>query len=173
MKTLSLLRHAKSSWDHPALPDFERPLNERGRRAAARMGKYIAEHDLEPDSISCSSAVRTRQTLDLVIPHFKTPPKIEYQDALYHAEPDALLKAVKSATGHHVLLIGHNPGLHMMALKFASSTQSDQGALKRLAMKYPTAALASFTLNITDWEDASAEKSVLTRFVTPKSLPGQ
>src|SRR6476661_2151495 len=91
MLTLSLLRHAKSSWKDPALPDHDRPLNTKGKAEAPVMGKEIAKHALDPDLVLCSTARRTRDTLELVLPELKAEPKIIYEDGLYHGTSAEML----------------------------------------------------------------------------------
>ena len=95
MLTLSLLRHAKSSWEDGSLKDFERPLAKRGESAAPRMGAFMAERGLAPQLILCSPAVRARQTLDLVLPHLAGDPSVLYEDRLYLAAPSALLARLR------------------------------------------------------------------------------
>ena len=113
MLTLSLLRHAKSSWDDSSLDDFERPLNKRGEAAAPRMGAFMAQHGLAPDLILCSSAVRARQTLELVLPHLADRPQVVYEDGFYLAAPSAMLARLHKvdAKVRHVLIVGHDPGM--------------------------------------------------------------
>ncbi len=95
MLTLSLLRHAKSSWKNPALPDRERPLNARGMSDAPAMGRAMSERGIEPELVLCSSAQRTVDTLSLVLPELKIEPEVIYEDALYQASPDDMLGMVR------------------------------------------------------------------------------
>ena len=113
MLTLSLLRHAKSSWDDASLEDFDRPLAERGKAAAQRMGAYMAAQGIAPELILCSTAVRARQTLDLVLPHLSVAPTVVHEAALYLAAASVLLARVRKidAKVGHVMLIGHDPGM--------------------------------------------------------------
>src|SRR5262249_40055524 len=113
MLTLSLLRHATSSWTDARLRDCERPLNERGGKSAPCMGACMARRGLVPDLVLCSTAVRARQTLDLALPYFHGAPAVVYEDALYLASPATLLKLIRavSADMRHVMVIGHDPGL--------------------------------------------------------------
>ena len=98
MLTLSLLRHAKSSWANPGQQDFDRPLNERGLEAAPRMGAFMAEHGIAPDLVLCSPSVRTRQTLDLVLPHFSPAPTVRLRGrVLSGLAPDACSGASASS----------------------------------------------------------------------------
>lgn len=173
MLTLTILRHAKSSWDHPGLDDRDRPLNERGLKAAPRIGRHMAELGLRPDLIVCSTAERTRQTLALVLPELGRPqPPVSYEDELYLAEADVLLNRLRSIRGaaRHVLLIGHNPGLHDLAVDLAGS--GDRKSLVRLAVKLPTAGLAvmEFAAAGDDWSAIAPGDGHLATFATPKSL---
>src|SRR5215831_15132963 len=95
MLTLSLLRHAKSSWDDPALEDFDRPLAKRGQTAAPRMGAYMQANGLMPDLVLCSPAVRARQTLDLLLSCLGGGPTVVYEQAFYLAAPSVLLARIR------------------------------------------------------------------------------
>ena len=120
MLTLSLLRHAKSSWADPGLDDYERPLAKRGAKAAPDTGKYLKRQKLRPDLILCSGAVRARATLDLVLAELGSPaPEVRYDDALYRTSPTIMLGALqKIGTPYrHVMMIGHNPELHALSLE--------------------------------------------------------
>ena len=97
--TLSLFRHAKSSWDNPNLGDFDRPLNERGREAAPRMGTFMARSGIVPDLVLSSPSVRTRQTLGLVLPHLSPAPAVLYEDTLYLGAPTAMLRPINCSFG--------------------------------------------------------------------------
>src|SRR5215471_2277391 len=123
MLTLCLLRHAKSSWKDPTLPDHDRPLNSRGRTEAPVMGKEIGKHGLDPDLVLCSTARRTRDTLALVLPELKTEPKVIYEDGLYHGTPAEILGIMHEvgAGAGRVLLVGHNPELQEFALDLIGS----------------------------------------------------
>jgi phosphohistidine phosphatase len=172
MLTLSLFRHAKSSWADPRLKDFERPLNERGEDAAPRMGAFMARRGIAPELILCSSAVRTRQTLDLVRLHLRGSPKVVYEDALYLAAPSMLLKHVGKvpAKVRHVMIIGHDPGLHRLAQELAGSGRRED--LEALAEKFPTAGLAVIVFAVGEWTGVKRGGGRLELFVVPKHLPG-
>lgn len=170
MPTLLLLRHAKSSWDDPSLKDFERPLSERGENAAPRMGAYMAAQGLAPELILCSPAVRARQTLDLVLPHLAGGPTVVYEDNFYLAAPSVLLARLRKvgATVHHVLVVGHDPGMQGLALELAGS--GDAETLQSLGRKFPTGALAVIRFDVRDWSKVGPGKGSLELFVTPKTL---
>ncbi len=174
MRQLLLLRHAKSSWDDPRLPDHARPLNARGRRAAGAMGEAMRELGLAPDVVLVSSARRTLQTLEALGP-FEDQPLVEPMDALYLAPWSALLETLKGVreTARSVLLLGHNPGLHELALALAGPAAMASGGLapRRLAEAYPTAALAEFSVAL-PWRLLEPAGGRLLRFMTPADLPG-
>ena len=171
MLTLSLLRHAKSSWAEPAQDDFDRPLNERGREATPRMGSYMAGLDITPDLILCSPAVRTRQTLALVLPHLPRTAEIAYDNDLYLASTGDLLKRIRKTPGSisHLMIVGHDPGMHGIAVKLAGS--GDPATLDLLAAKFPTAGLAVIVFEATSWAEVGAGDGRLQIFMTPKRLP--
>jgi phosphohistidine phosphatase len=171
MLTLSLLRHAKSSWAEPSQDDFDRPLNERGMEAAPAMGKFMAAQKLAPDLILCSTAVRARETLELVLPHLPRKATIEYEDGLYLAAASAMLKRVRAAAAgvEHVMLVGHDPGMHGLATKLAGS--GDPELLGALAAKFPSAGLAVIVFDVKGWKAIKPGEGRLKLFMTPKRLP--
>ena len=174
MLTLLLLRHAKSSWDNPALADFDRPLAKRGQKAAPRMGAEIAALDLRPDLILCSSAQRTRETLDLVLATWPgAPPTVVYDEAIYMASPTELIAelrrlAVTAQKPARVMVVGHNPGLEELAGLLAGD--GDPAARELMAQKFPTCALAVFTFATDDWAAIGPGQGTLTHFITPARL---
>lgn len=172
MKTLLLLRHAKSSWDNPVARDFDRPLNDRGRKAAKRMGGYMMKQGLAPDYILCSPSVRTTQTLDILLPYFSSTPEAEFPEGLYHGGPEGLMAAIKTAPAesNRLLVIGHNPGMQALAMQLSALEDSNRKGQRRIEEKYPTAALSCYALDIDSWKDAAPDKARLDRFITPKDL---
>ena len=168
MLTLTLLRHAKSSWGDPSLKDFDRPLNGRGREAAQLMGAVIRREGLRPDHVLCSPAVRTRQTLELVRVEYPALPDAEIQERLYHASPATLLRALHEAptTAHHVMLVGHNPGLQQLAVWLVGrGAPSKRRALEE---KLPTGALAVLTFDVLRWIDLRPGGGHLRLFARPR-----
>lgn len=119
--TVSLLRHAKSSWDEPGLDDADRKLNARGRSAAPLIAKWMSENRVLPDRVLCSTAVRTRETLALVLPSLSPQPSISYLDELYLASAGTILTMLRATPDgtQHVLVVGHNPGLEDLASTFS------------------------------------------------------
>jgi phosphohistidine phosphatase len=171
MLTLSLLRHAKSAWDEPSLEDHERALAPRGIKAARDMGKFLAEEKLRPDLILCSGAVRARATLALILSEIGASGiDIAYNDSIYLAHPATMIEIVrKVANGpKHVMLIGHNPGLHAMALELTGS--GNRRVIAELAAKFPTAALAVISFNAAHWNEVRPGSGRLDRFTTPRGL---
>ena len=170
MLTLSLLRHAKSSWKDPALPDRDRSLNTRGMTEAPVMGKVMFKHGLDPDLVLCSTARRTRDTLQLVLPELKTEPRIVYEDDLYHgtsAEMLDLLHKVGAGTAQ-VLLVGHNPELQSFALDLIGS--GSKQLKDRLEAKLPTAGLVVLRFPAGAWKDVAINSGKLELFLTPSDV---
>jgi phosphohistidine phosphatase len=170
VKTVYLLRHAKSSWDDPNLDDFERPLAPRGRKAAPRMGRYLSEEELIPKIVLCSGARRARETWELVQGAMEAEIPVRFLPEIYHGSSGTLKDLV-----HHlpeeldsVLLIGHNPTFQHLALSLAGS--GDQGSLSQLQRKYPTGALAVLVFQGEKWSVVREGAGHLRRFVRPKSL---
>ncbi len=171
MRQLLLLRHAKSSWDDPQLSDHARPLNVRGRRAAAAMARAMRGLGLAPELVLVSSARRTLQTLAALEP-WGAPPAIEPLDALYLAPAHDLLDALRDieATVRCVLLVGHNPGLHDLAVLLAGADSASPDApLRRVAEGFPSGALAEFSID-GPWRDLRGNGARLTRFLAPADL---
>lgn len=165
MPTLLLLRHAKSGWDDPELPDHERPLSERGRRAAPAMGRRLRAAGLAPDLVLCSSAQRARETWALVAPQLARQPKLLVEDGLYLCGAAALLARLgRLRREETVLVVAHNPDLHELAAMLAGD--GAPADLARLAAKFPTGALAA--LAVPDWRELAAGRSRLIFFATPR-----
>lgn len=168
MKTLHLLRHAKSSWTEPGLADHDRPLNGRGRRAAVAVAQHLVDANILPDLVLCSTALRTRQTLDLILPAIK-PPKIVLDRQLYDAGFERLLDYLRGLPdeAESILLIGHNPGVHALALMLAHPQSAAR--LPSHDDKFPTAALASFHI-AGRWPKLRPHRAAVMAFVTPRGL---
>lgn len=171
MLTLTLLRHAKSSWDTPDLDDIDRPLAPRGLKAAVKMGRALDQRGPNIELILCSPAKRTRQTCDLVLPEIAATPAVHFDDALYHGLPEMLLSRVQTQgeQARHVLLIGHNPGLEILAVRLTQSGPPE--AIAAMTQKFPTAAAAQLAFDVPTWRDLGAATGNLTYFITPRALP--
>lgn len=173
-KSLTLLRHAKSGWDDPALRDFDRPLNARGRKAARTMGRRMKALGLAFDSVIASPAARVRETLDEVERGYGRPLAPAFDRRLYLAPVETLLDCVAETgpAARRLLLVGHNPGLEMLALHLIGDdgTNAPGGLGAALASKYPTAALAEIALGDAAWPDIAAAPRRLARFLRPRDL---
>jgi phosphohistidine phosphatase len=167
MLRLALLRHAKSSWDNPGLDDFDRPLNDRGRQAAPVMGQILASLKFVPDVILCSPSCRTRETLAGVA-FGSAAPAATFDDALYLAGASDIATRIRKVTpaNARVLVIGHNPGMHTLAARLATS--GDAGLIARVKDKFPTAALAIYSFPQATWGQWEPETGHLEAFITPK-----
>lgn len=171
MLTLSLLRHAKSDWSTRGQKDFDRPLAQRGLDAAPRMGAYMAANGIAPALVLCSTAVRARQTLDLVLPCLAPQPEVVHVDKLYLASPNIMLAQLRMRAGaaRHVMMVGHDPGMHDLAVSLAGT--GDPADLGALHAKFPTAALAVLAFEVEGWDEVAPGRGRLVRFVMPKRLP--
>lgn len=162
-KRLFLLRHAKSSWDNPALSDHARPLAARGRKASRKMARQIRQSKIRPALVFCSSAARARETLERVGPSGE----IRIEDRLYAASARELLERLRDVpeTVDSVMLIGHSPGIEDLALDLA-----DRSALRAaVEEKFPTAALATLTFE-SRWRELQPGCAKLTSFIRPRDL---
>lgn len=170
MKTLTLLRHAKSDWGDDRLDDHDRPLAPRGEQACARIGAWLARETEAPQLVLCSSALRARQTLERVVPHLPTRPAVRVEDSLYLAGPSGLLDAVKGVEDEvtRLLLVGHNPGMHALAVQLAG--RGDARATSALRRKFPTGAVAVLRFDAGSWAAIDPVGGELRHFVTPRSL---
>lgn len=168
MHRLHLLRHAKSNRDE-GVEDKERPLARRGRDASRRIGDSLPAGIGRVDLVLCSSSLRTRETAQLVLAKFKPKPKVLFEDVLYLAGAKALLRRLtqlEESVGS-VLVIGHNPGLHELALALAAPDSPDYRSLA--SGKFPTGVRASFAIE-GSWAALDKSRHRLTDYVTPKSL---
>lgn len=163
MKTLFLLRHAKSSWRDTTLPDFERPLNKRGKQAAPLIGKFMRREQLRPQLVLCSPAKRARQTVLLVMQAAAFKADLRFDERIYAATLPRLLIVLSQIDerADAALVVGHNPGMEELVQ-----------ALTNEVRHMPTAALAHITLNIERWSDIREQSGDLVRLVRPKELAG-
>ncbi len=168
MHMLHLLRHAKSSWKGDA-EDHERRLSRRGREASRLVGRHLAAAIGAPDLVLCSSAARTRETLDLVLAGFAPRPRCLVEDELYLANPKKLLGRLSRLAEDegNVLLIGHNPGMHELAMMLAEPGTPQASALA--SGKFPTAARVSLRIS-TRWAEIGGARHPVVDYVTPESL---
>jgi phosphohistidine phosphatase len=171
VKTVLLLRHAKSSWDDGGLADHERPLSRRGERAAELMAEHVVKRAPRPDLILCSTAVRSRQTLAPLVHRLTAPaPPILLEKGLYMASEDTLMARLRDVPDDAatVLLIGHNDGIWQFAEVLAGRGKA--ALLSGLHGKFPTGALAVLKAPIKHWADLTAGSAELSGYVRPKDL---
>lgn len=170
MKRLTLLRHAKSSWDDPGLDDFNRPLNARGWKAARRMGRELKHRGMRFDFVLASTAARVRETIDGLQEKFDFDAPIRFEPQIYGASAGALLSLVQALpeSTRAPLLVGHNPGLEQLLALLA---RDDDGRLhQRVAGKYPTGALAVVELPAHDWTKVEPGSGRIVELILPKEL---
>jgi phosphohistidine phosphatase len=170
MTILTVLRHAKSSWDQHGLDDFDRPLNERGRKAARRVGRELKHRRIRFDRVIASPAVRVRETLDELAKGYDGVLDLRFDERVYAADAKSLLDIIQGIPEevHAPLLVGHNPGLQELLLKL---TRDDDGGLRRrIAAKYPTAAIAVVTLPAPRWAEVSPESGEIRELILPREL---
>jgi len=168
---LFLLRHAKSDWPDN-LGDHERPLTQRGRDVAPRMGMFMHKRGYVPAKILCSTAARTRETLDLLLGTLGDDIDVAYERALYLPAWQVLLANVQAAAATPLLLIGHNPGMEELASALAATPQNDaeRMRLKKLRNKFPTAALAVLDFDVAQWSAIRAGTGTLIDFIRPRDI---
>ena len=170
MKRLSLLRHAKSSWDDAKLDDFNRPLNDGGWKAAHRMGRELEHRRIHFDLVLASTAARVRETIDGLQKHFDFAAPIRFEPQIYLAD-EATLLALIDALPDEVnapLLVGHNPGLERLLARI--SRDDPKGLRARVAGKFPTGAFAAVELPVKIWADAAPGSGVIVELILPKEL---
>ena len=170
MRTLYLLRHAKSDWGDPGLDDFDRPLAPRGRRAAPAVAQWMNANGCAPDFVLCSAARRAVETWALVSEVLESAPETETTEDLYHASPAGLLGLAKALPDRYAaaMMIGHNPGFHVLADALVGEGPDD--LLRLLAAGYPTAALAGIAFDAPSWSEIEPGAGRLTCFVRPRAL---
>ena len=165
MKRLILTRHAKSSWDDPLTPDHDRPLNERGKAAAADLGVWLASRGYVPDEVLCSDALRTRKTWSGIAPALPGTPVLELKPALYHAGPDVMLAVLKHAKGDTVMMIGHNPGISEFAARLVARVPAHAEF-----SRYPTGATLVCDFAVEAWDQIGWGQGVVDDFTIPREV---
>lgn len=161
MKTVYIVRHAKSSWDNPSLPDFERPLNDRGKRDAPEMGRRLHKRGIMPDILLSSSAKRARSTAKRIARTLGIDEKhIRLADNLYHAEPEMILSTIQQLPDSvdNAMLFGHNPGLTDFVNKYINVHIDN----------IPTCGIVAAKFNVKSWKDINHVKGELVFFDFPK-----
>lgn len=170
LKTIYLLRHAKSSWGDPGVEDIDRRLSKRGRQAAKAMAQYVSRRRIVPGQILCSPARRTRETLQCMEEKLDAAIPIRFEKGIYNAEAPTLLRRLRRLSDAlpSVMIIGHNPGMERLALMLIGDGET--AARDKLANKYPTGTLAILTAPIYHWRELNPETARLEAFVRPKDL---
>lgn len=168
MKTLFLLRHAKSGYPS-GVRDFDRPLDARGRMAAEAMGRELRRLSLAADHIIASPAARVMETLALITDGYGARMPVDYREELYLASPETLRGFVTRADDVHdrLLIVGHNPGLQQLALRLGAAGPAHDSILA----KYPTGALTEIALPVDHWSEAAMPGRIV-RFLRPRDLKG-
>ncbi|MBO9574703.1 MAG: histidine phosphatase family protein [Sphingobium sp.] len=171
MKTLILLRHAKSDWGDAALRDFDRPLNSRGERAAVLMGTWARREQLRFDKIVASPAARVKGTLDRFGDSTASWPEPVWDQRIYLASVATLAEVVGETDDDEdtVLLVGHNPGMEEFVLDHVSD-RGDTRLRDDVAEKFPTAAIAVIDFDVDHWADVARGRGTLRRFIRPRDL---
>lgn len=170
MLELLLLRHAKSRWDEPETGDHDRDLAPRGEQAATRIGRLLREQGLEPDLVLCSTARRAAHTWELAAAELAHPRPVQYDDRLYLAAPDRMLQVIaeRGADVGRLLLVGHNPGMHVLATRLSAT--GEKALRATVAAKFPTAALALLAFNTDAWPQIATQGGELRGFWRPRDL---
>jgi len=171
MKTLVLLRHAKSGWDDGIARDFDRGLNGKGFRAARTVGKRMHAEGIAPDAVFASPARRVRETLDGVWDGYGAQPPVNFERQLYLAPVDLLLDLVQRApaAAAQLLVAGHNPGLEELVLALVPHDPADR-LRDDVEEKFPTASVAVITFDGSEWSDVTPGRGRLKLFVRPRDL---
>lgn len=146
MKTLLLLRHAKSSWEDTTLSDHDRPLKPRGVKAARRIGRLLREQNLIPERILCSTATRAKETLRLVEEEFSQQAATDFIAALYHCQPGEFIMALQGveAAVNSVMIVGHNPGMEEWLQNLIGKPET-----------MPTGCLVQLAVPLDDWSQVT------------------
>lgn len=165
MKRLILTRHAKSSWDDPTMSDHDRPLNDRGKAAAADLGAWLASRGYVPGEVLCSDAERTVMTWSGIAPALPGTPVLTLKPALYHAGPDVMLAVLRHATASTVMMIGHNPGI----AEFAARIVAQAPANPEFA-RFPTGATLVVSFESPSWRNVDWRQGSVRDFIVPNEI---
>ncbi|MEM8790632.1 MAG: histidine phosphatase family protein [Pseudomonadota bacterium] len=170
MKKVILLRHAKSSWSDPTVEDHDRPLNKRGKAAAPVIAQWLAHRKHLPDTVLCSSAKRTRQTVKRMKEILPDLPSPEVDKSLYHAPPDDMRNRLSSLPKDcdTVLLVGHQPGIGALTRKLSADVVRPRCA--RAFEHFPTGAAAVLEFDIKNWSELDYKSARFVDFAVPREL---
>lgn len=176
MKRLVLLRHAKAVPAAPNLDDRDRRLADRGRSDAIRMGQFLKEESCVPELALCSTALRTRETLDVIIPQLFAAPVVRHLPELYLARWLTIMNLIRQVRdkADTMMIVAHNPGLEEAAKKLARppGDTKARGLHRLLQGEFPTAALAVFEFDVEAWNAVERSEGELQIFVRPRDLRG-
>jgi phosphohistidine phosphatase len=171
MKTLTILRHAKSGWDDPVARDFDRPLNERGKKAARLMGAWMKSQEWTFDHIIASPAVRVIETLDHVVAGYGKRMEPSWERRVYLASSATLMDVLREQSDglQKVMMIGHNPGLEDLILDLVPEDTNTEirGSIYE---KFPTAAIAQLEIDIESWANIDRGKGRIINYMRPRDL---
>ena len=169
MRTLYVLRHAKSDWGDASLSDFDRPLNGRGRKSAKAMGRELRERGLTPDLVLLSPSARTTETLARVEEGFGASFEKVEESSIYLAENEALVALIRNAPAksERLMIVGHNPGMHELVLLLANGPRDLR---EEAAAKFPTGAMAEISFDVGDWSDVTPGSGFIRSFLKPREL---
>ncbi|HEY0316438.1 MAG TPA: histidine phosphatase family protein [Sphingomonas sp.] len=173
MKRLITFRHAKSGWDQPATRDFDRALNDKGKRAALTMGRHMRALGMSFDSVIASPAVRVVETLDAMFDGYGRRPAVGWDRRVYLASTATLLEIVQEApdSAETILLAGHNPGIEELVLDLSTDAGEEEiRARGEVGEKYPTASVAELVFDVAHWADVEEGGGHLVRFVRPRDV---
>ena len=169
MLRLYIMRHAKSSWAIPGARDFDRELNGRGLDDLKKISKVITNEQIFPDLILCSSAIRTRQSLDAIAHAFDNKPEIVFTERLYSSGQDEYIEMINATKdAKSILIIGHNPMCGSLATVLPGS--GEPAELEKIAYKYPTSALSIIDFDRDNWADVSKGSGFLKKSIFPSQL---
>lgn len=170
MKKLSLLRHAKSDWQDPATRDFDRPLNDKGKRVARAMGHWVAGQKIRFDHILASPAKRVQETLEHFIEGYGKRYDIEWERKIYLASSATILDAVRDCDDKydHILVVGHNPGIEDIIFDLVPDDGSENRDM--VEKKYPTGAFAELHIDCDHWADISDKAAHFEIFMPPRNV---
>ena len=168
MKTLYVLRHAKSDWGDESLPDFERPLNHRGRKAAKAVGEEMADRGIRPDLVIASPAARAKETVERVLEGYGEDLAVTEDRRIYEAGAGTLLEIIESSPddAEHLMIVGHNPAFQQLVVALTEPSALREEA----AGKFPTGALAEIRFDVDRWSDLAPGTGRLEDLIKPRDL---
>ncbi|PJI93162.1 phosphohistidine phosphatase [Yoonia maricola] len=164
---LILIRHAKSSWSDPFADDHARVLNTRGRASAEAIGGWMVQEGYLPDTVLCSDAIRTQETAKLILAALEPKPHLKLSGRIYHAAPDTIIDMVQRQVDQTVAVIGHNPGIGMLANALVKAAPTHH----RFS-DYPTCATTVIDFEIERWVEVKPRTGHCKAFVVPRDLIG-